>query len=746
VRPMDATGRRVRRGSGRLRLRRRRLLLVTVVGIVLAGMATSVSTPASADDSNGVAIMWINRYDYTIEWGQDVEVAGYIDDESQSCLVPPFDCDTPTGTITMSGVNHTIDYGSGPVTEAFDDPGANYALFDLTIPYNKFDPGVRYVVLDYSGNFDDYESYIKVTVNKQTCHAFSLSQNFAGSQPGQPVTLTADLGSDGHQGTISIFDDNGLLDTTNEPANGRTFSTTTSAMPQGDSSYYATYSGDGFHEGCTSTTIHHTVSADAIPTALDDTASVDVGSSVLIPVLDNDSDDNPGLRPEILNNPDFGDFEKVGNSYLYTPDPNLGNYQDSFDYFDYDSIGQSSAPAHVVVNVGCTPFAADDQYSVRQMSTLHVPDTDGVRKNDDTCDGSPVSVETGPSHGTLTLAEDGSFTYDAADDYSGPDHFTYQYTDLLDTPVTARVDLQVVPYQVPPNPLPPPDTTTSTTTTTTEPTTTSTSTTTTTEPTTTSTSTTTTEPTTTSTSTTTTEPTTTSTSTTTSSTTTTTTSPTTTTTTMPTTTTTTTIPPTTGAGAVTTLYDALFDRSPDASGMAHWAPQIDAGATPLDIARSLVISREFRRRMVAQAYESCLGREPDPAGLAYWTDRLAHVSPDVVRTGLLGSNEAWNHAGRDPSTWIDQVFQALLGRHASTAEILGLVPRVEAGERRSTLARQIAHVPEARRHLAQIWYPLIAKRVPTDSEIDAWAAAMATGRTERSLIAELAASRATPSA
>lgn len=744
--------------AGRRLHQRRLALLATAAAAVVALVAGTVATgPASAEDEDfGYANieLW-SGWVYTIEYGQPVDLQGAIADQSASCLTFPLDCDTPQGTITFSGADHTIDYGSVQLQKAFDDPSANYATFEHTIPAEKFQPGTRYVVLDYAGNFDEFTTYVEVHITKQACHSFQVYPDRSGSKPGQPVTLTADLGSPGHTGTLTLYDQDGGVLATGAPADGRYLNTTTSALPQGTSAFYATYSGDGYYEGCTSGYGYHEVSADATPTARPDFASTTVGEPVGIDVLANDSDDGPTLRPETTNDPDFGDFELIDDTYWYTPDPDMGNYQDSFDYIVYDSIGQSSAEAHVVITVGCTPYASDDSYGTRAYTALNVTAASGygVQRNDATCDQT-VSLASTTSHGTLDLQPDGSFSYEPVPGYTGTDSFTYQYTDQLDTPVTGRAEIKVTPLETTPSPLPPLEgsTTTTSTTTTTAPTTSTTAPSTTTSTTAVPTSTTTTQPPTSTTTSTTAPTTSTTTSTTETPTSTTTTEPpttttstsTTTSTTAPSTTTTTAPPPTAGQVTLASLYELLLGRSPDPSGRAHWAPKLDAGVTARAIAGQLIDSTEWRRRLVADAFAQILGRPVDPAGSAYWTDRLDREPPDALRSGLLGSSELWADVGARPAGWTDRAYASLVGRPATPDEHRVIDPAVAAGANRGSLAAQIARLDGARRHLAERWYASLLDRSATPSEQAAWATAMAAGHSERSLVAELAAAHAAP--
>lgn len=73
------------------------------------------------------------------------------------------------------------------------------------------------------------------------------------------------------------------------------------------------------------------------------------------------------------------------------------------------------------------PDAVDDEFSTSANLTL----TDNVLSNDADPDGDPLkaALVAGPSHGTLTLVADGSFSYTPAAGYAGTDTFTYKLSD-----------------------------------------------------------------------------------------------------------------------------------------------------------------------------------------------------------------------------------------------------------------------------------------------------------------------------
>ncbi len=67
----------------------------------------------------------------------------------------------------------------------------------------------------------------------------------------------------------------------------------------------------------------------------------------------------------------------------------------------------------------------DDSYSIAEETTLEVEAASGVLENDSDADEDPLTATlvTGPAHGSLTLNDDGSFSYTPELNYFGADHF-----------------------------------------------------------------------------------------------------------------------------------------------------------------------------------------------------------------------------------------------------------------------------------------------------------------------------------
>ena len=92
------------------------------------------------------------------------------------------------------------------------------------------------------------------------------------------------------------------------------------------------------------------------------------------------------------------------------------------------------------------------------------------------------------------------------------------------------------------------------------------------------------------------------------------------------------ISPTQTAGAVYMLYQATFNRTPDAAGLGYWIAQVDKGANIVtNVAASFVASPEFVAKYgsnpsnasyVDNLYQNVLHRAGDAGGITYWNTQL----------------------------------------------------------------------------------------------------------------------------
>ncbi len=153
-------------------------------------------------------------------------------------------------------------------------------------------------------------------------------------------------------------------------------------------------------------------------------------------VLDNDVDVEGDLLTAVLIN-DVGNGTlslNADGSFEYTPDGDFFG-TDTFAYVANDGHSDSAEPTTVTITVRAVndaPLAADDSYIVDKGGTLTIPAAGLLGNDSDPADGDPLitNLDAGPAHGTLTLNEDGSFTYTPTPGFVGTDTFTYNAEDI----------------------------------------------------------------------------------------------------------------------------------------------------------------------------------------------------------------------------------------------------------------------------------------------------------------------------
>lgn len=131
-------------------------------------------------------------------------------------------------------------------------------------------------------------------------------------------------------------------------------------------------------------------------------------------------------------------------------DPGTGSFGDvkGLDTWVFYPSTTILAPLNIVTSTAAAPVANPDHGTTPVNTPLHVPAASSLLGNDS---GTAITVtaNTNPSHGTVVVATDGSYTYTPAPGYTGPDSFTYTITDNAGRTATTTVSLTVTPVARP---------------------------------------------------------------------------------------------------------------------------------------------------------------------------------------------------------------------------------------------------------------------------------------------------------
>ncbi|MEM9135833.1 MAG: Ig-like domain-containing protein [Cyanobacteria bacterium P01_F01_bin.42] len=185
----------------------------------------------------------------------------------------------------------------------------------------------------------------------------------------------------------------------------------------------------------------------------DDSYSVESGMSLIVPVdtgvLANDSDfEGESLTAEIVEAPTNGTVTLAPDgSFDYTPSPGFVGV-DTFSYSAFDGTSSSTTATvsiDVTPEVNRAPTAEPDVYQGLADQDITIDAAQGVLSNDSDANGDTLVAQIAdlPQSGTLSLGEDGSFTYSPNIGFSGVDSFTYTAFDGVEQSLTVQVDLTV---------------------------------------------------------------------------------------------------------------------------------------------------------------------------------------------------------------------------------------------------------------------------------------------------------------
>ncbi len=347
----------------------------------------------------------------------------------------------PDTSLQIQFTDLSTDYSYGSIVEwfwQFDDGNTSNDQH----PLHQYDTigvyNVSLTISDDDGLTDTINKWITISASPPTADFSWIPDN---PETFQNVNFT-DLSED--DGTIVswLWDfDDGTTSTMQNPTH-----------QFNDNGVYNVALQVGDDDGATDTITKQIMVANQPPNANNDTVNTFENTSVIIDVLNNDSDVDGYIIPSSVTvidsaqhgttmvNSSTGKIEYMPTSGFYGSDDFI--YQISDDDADTDTAMVTVE----VIHINLAPIAENDSYNATEDQELIIT-APGVLSNDFDSDAYPSDLSShlisGPSNGSLLLNTTGAFIYTPDPDFYGVDSFVYQAFDGMNYSSNTTVIINV---------------------------------------------------------------------------------------------------------------------------------------------------------------------------------------------------------------------------------------------------------------------------------------------------------------
>ncbi|HVX14317.1 MAG TPA: DUF4214 domain-containing protein [Pirellulales bacterium] len=173
---------------------------------------------------------------------------------------------------------------------------------------------------------------------------------------------------------------------------------------------------------------------------------------------------------------------------------------------------------------------------------------------------------------------------------------------------------------------------------------------------------------------------------------------------------------------VQNLYRELLGREPDASGAAFWVAYVqqhDNAVGRSQVIAAFMNSQEYADHYITTVYQLILGRTPDAGGLQYWAAKMGAPGTPGQNTGssdekaivaaFFGSDEFYIRSGNTPEGWIDALYHDIFGRAAdgSGAAFWAQELTTRGAANRDGIVFDLLTTPEASHDVLDSFYPAV---------------------------------------
>jgi hypothetical protein len=188
------------------------------------------------------------------------------------------------------------------------------------------------------------------------------------------------------------------------------------------------------------------------------------------------------------------------------------------------------------------------------------------------------------------------------------------------------------------------------------------------------------------------------------------------------------------------LYIDLLGRTADSAALSSLNALLTGGATRNSVATVVLTSAEYRQRLLTDFYSTFLHRPIFPAEVSFWAPAFASgMTDEQIEAQILASPEYFALGGSSNSSWINRVYNEVLGRSPSAAETSAYLTLLGSNSRLS-VALSILNSLEAASRRVQLAFPRFLHRSPTAFESSTFVAQLQGGVTDEQFLAQLVAS------
>jgi hypothetical protein len=189
---------------------------------------------------------------------------------------------------------------------------------------------------------------------------------------------------------------------------------------------------------------------------------------------------------------------------------------------------------------------------------------------------------------------------------------------------------------------------------------------------------------------------------------------------------------------VTAIYKDLLGHGPDPEGLAYWSGQLDRGDSRVTIINLFDHSTWYFGPIIESVYQKYLGRTPDAGGLAFWIQRMFDgLTDEQLEANLIASPEYFQRAGGANRSWVDAMYQDLLGRQPDSAGEAFWVGQLQLGMSRHSVALGFAASRERESQHLMAEYRKLLNRPAGNQEIDYWLSHFEQGMSNEDILTGL---------